>query len=97
NQIENFYSQKIITPTINPKGRVLIGRDTLAIDQLADELQNPSWKSFLGTGKMFDTTRLETVTGVEEGVIESVKNVIHKANKNKIERRFPVLFQLNYQ
>ncbi|MBK5272308.1 MAG: hypothetical protein JJE22_14970 [Bacteroidia bacterium] len=46
NQIENFYSQKIITPTINPKGRVLIGRDTLAIDQLADEFQTLHGKVF---------------------------------------------------
>ena len=57
--IQKNKPQKIITVSVNEKGWVMIGKDTLTIDQLTDELQKRLWKSYLGTGEMFDAIRVE--------------------------------------
>lgn len=67
--IQTISPQKIITISVNEKGWVMIGRDTLTIDQIPDELQKRLWKSYLGTGKMYDAIHLE-FSGQPSAVIQ---------------------------
>jgi hypothetical protein len=94
--IQKNIPKKIITVSLNEKGWVMIGRDTLTIDQLTDELQKRLWKSYLGTGEMFDAIRLE-FSGLPSAVIQkSARDAIKEAQRKalvdisvqKHERRF---------
>ena len=94
--IQKNNPKKIIVVSANEKGWVMIGKDTLTIDQLTDELQKRLWKSYLGTGEMFDAIRLE-FSGQPPAVIQkSVKDAIKEAQRKalidisvqKHERRF---------
>jgi biopolymer transport protein ExbD len=111
---------KIISISIDENGRALMGRDTLALEQLTTELQKRLWKSYTGTGKMYDAIHLQFTEQVLMGVRGSAMDAIKQAQKNalieiclekhkklfdalspgqqkRIEKQFPVLFQLNYQ
>lgn len=82
--IQKINPQKIITVSVNEKGWVMIGRDTLTIDQLTDELQKRLWKSYLGTGKMFDAIHLE-FTGQPPTVIQkSARDAINEAQRKAL-------------
>jgi hypothetical protein len=94
--IQKNIPKKIITVSVNEKGWVMIGRDTLTIDQLTDELQKRLWKGYLGTGEMFDAIRLE-FSGLPPAVIQkSARDAIKEAQRKalvdisvqKHERRF---------
>ena len=82
--IQKNNPKKIITVSVNEKGWVIMGRDTLSIDQLTDELQKRLWKSYLGTGEMFDAIRLE-FSGQPPMVIQkSVKDAIKEAQRKAL-------------
>jgi len=94
--IQKNNPQKIITVSVNEKGWVMIGRDTLTIDQLTDELQKRLWKTYLGTGKMFDAIHLEfsaqTPAVIQKSARDAIKESQRKAlvdiSVQKHDRRF---------
>jgi biopolymer transport protein ExbD len=81
---EVFSPLKIITISIDEKGRIFIGRDTLTADQLSDELQKRLWGSYLGTDRMYDAIHLEFSSVVSESILTGVKKAIHEAQKKSL-------------
>jgi biopolymer transport protein ExbD len=81
---QSLFVQKIITVTINQKGEISIGRDTLTVDQVTHELQERLWRSYLGTGKMYDAIHLEVAAGTQAGIITNAKNAIKEAQKKAL-------------
>jgi biopolymer transport protein ExbD len=79
--IDKVFPDKLIIVVVNPDGNVFIGRDTLSIDKLADELQRRLWKGYLGTGKMYDGIKLQLEGEVLMGVKNSAMDAIQKAQK----------------
>lgn len=82
--IQKNKPQKIITVSVNEKGWVMIGKDTLTIDQLTDELQKRLWKSYLGTGEMFDAIRVESSGQTPAVIQKSVKDAIKEAQRKAL-------------
>lgn len=79
NYIETLYSPKVITIAIDESGKISIGRDIFTTEQLTEELQIRLWKSYLGTGKMYDGVHLEIAAGARTDIISSVKKAIKEA------------------
>lgn len=78
---EQIISEKFITVVVKPNGNVIIGRDSLNMDQLADELQRRLWKGYMGTGKMYDGIKLSFEGEVLMGIRNSAMDAIEKAQK----------------
>ena len=76
--------QKSITVTVDQKGWIFIGKDTLTTDQLAEELQKRLWKSYLGTGKMYHSIHLEHAGEVLPEIEGSVKKAIHEGQEKAL-------------
>ncbi len=74
---------KIISVIVNTNGMALVGRDTLTLTQLTPEIQSRLWKSYLGTGKMYDALKVIFAGDVPEEVrkatLEAVQEAQHKA------------------
>lgn len=89
--------QKIITITATPSGSVYIGRDTLAIEDLAKELQTRLWKSYLGTGKMQDSIHLlfsgEVLMGTRGAVMDAIQEGQQLALKDICLQHYKTLFE----
>jgi biopolymer transport protein ExbD len=81
---KSFSPKKIITVTVDEKGYVFIGKDTLTPDELPDELQKRLWKSYMGTDKMYDAIRLEFSGEVTASIKGSIKNAIHEGQKKAL-------------
>lgn len=75
--------KKYLTITITPNGEIFIGRDTIYVDKLAAELQNRLWKSWLGTGRMYDSIIVqfsgEVLMGIKGSVLDAIKEGQQKA------------------
>ena len=82
--IQSIFPQKIITISVNEKGWVMIGRDTLTIDQIPDELQKRLWKSYLGTGKMYDAIHLEFIDQPPAVIQKSAREAIKEAQRKAL-------------
>jgi hypothetical protein len=69
--------RKIITIIVDPTGMALIGPDTLYISALAPEVQRRLFKSYMGTGKMYDAIRLEfhgeVLMGTRGAAMDAIK------------------------
>ncbi len=76
--------EKIITISVNEKGWVMIGRDTLTIDQIADELQKRLWKGYLGTGEMFHAIHLEFSGQPSISIQKSARDAIKEAQRKAL-------------
>ncbi len=74
---------KILTITVHPDGNVSIGKDTVYIDDLAKEVKERLWKSYLGTGKMYDLIKVkfagEVLMGVKGSSLDAIKEGQDKA------------------
>jgi len=81
---EKINPQRSITVTVDQKGWIYIGKDTLTADQLAEELQNRLWKSYLGTGKMYHSIRLEHAGEVLPEIDGNVKKAIKEAQQKAL-------------
>ncbi len=82
--IQKNNPQKIITVSVNEKGWVMIGRDTLTIDQLTDELQKRLWKGYLGTGEMFHAIHLEFSGQPSISIQKSARDAIKEAQRKAL-------------
>ena len=76
--------QKSITVTVDQKGWIFIGKDTLTTDQLAEELQKRLWKSYLGTGKMYHAIHLEHAGEVLADIEKNVKKAINEGQQKAL-------------
>ena len=77
-------SEKIIAITVNEKGQAFIGRDTLSLEELSPEVQKRLWKSYMGTGKMYDAIHLQFTGEVASGIKKSALDAIQLAQKNAL-------------
>ena len=80
-----IFSKKTITVIINEKGNAIVGRDTMTLDELTTELQKRLWKSYTGTGKMYDAIYLQYTGDVIMGVKSSAMKAIQQAQKNALK------------
>lgn len=73
---------KSITITIEPGGRVFMGPDTIYVADLAPDLQERLWKSWLSTGKMYERIdinfRGEVLMGVKSATLDAIKDAQNK-------------------
>jgi len=76
--------QKTITVTVDQKGWIFIGKDTLTTDQLAEELQKRLWKSYLGTGKMYHSIHLQHTGEVLPEIDQNVKKAIMESQQKAL-------------
>ncbi len=76
-------ADKVITVTANEIGMAMIGNETFTMDGLVFELQTRLWKSFLGTGKMYDAIILKYEGAVDsltrDIVVKSIKDAMNRA------------------
>jgi hypothetical protein len=70
-----YNSEKTIIIIVGANGMATIGKDTLTSEQLTEELQKRLWKSYLGTGKMYDSISLRFT----DEVMITIKTAIKKA------------------
>jgi hypothetical protein len=75
---------KIISIIVNPSGMAVVGRDTLTVTQLTPELQRRLWKSYLGTGKMYDALKVIFAGDVPEEVRKVVLESVHEAQQKAL-------------
>jgi hypothetical protein len=75
--------EKILTVVVDSHGYNLMGRDTLTNDKLESEIKERLWKSYLGTGKMYDRIDLQmrgdVAPSVKTAAIEAIKKGQDKA------------------
>ena len=75
---------KIIGIIVNANGEVYIGRDTIGVSDLAAEIQNRLWKSYLGTDKMYDSIKIEFRGEVLMGTRGAALDAVKLAQKNAL-------------
>ena len=61
-----------------------MGRDTLTVTQLTTEIQRRLWKSYLGTGKMYDALKVIFAGDVAEEVKKVVLESVHEAQQKAL-------------
>ena len=67
----NSFAEKIITVKVNTSGIVTIGRDTVSSDGIAAYIRDRLFKSYTGTGKMYDAIKL-VIDGEPQAVVMEV-------------------------
>jgi hypothetical protein len=80
----NPFADKIITVKINSSGIVTIGRDTVGSDDIAAYIRERLFKSYTGTGKMYDAIRLVIDGEPQAVVMEVVLKEIAKGQKKAL-------------
>src|SRR5258705_3361783 len=75
---------KIITIVINTNGDVFIGRDTLQVSQLAGEIQERLWKSYLGASKMYNAIKIVFIGDVLMKIRDAAFDAIKLAQKKAL-------------
>lgn len=79
--------QKILTVAVDKNGEIFMGRDTLSLDQLPGEIQQRLFKSYLGTGKMYDQIQFQRVGDVLPAIIHATTEAI-KEGQTKALREY---------
>jgi hypothetical protein len=74
--------EKVVYITVNPNSYVYIGPDTIHVSELGSNLRERLWKSYTGTGKMYD--RIEVSWRGE--ITESQRNAATRAIKDGQQR-----------
>ena len=78
--------EKILLVQVDEIGMIKIGRDTLGSDQLARYIQERLFKSYMGTGKMYDKIKLAKIDGqVPDMVMEVVLNEIKTGQQRSLK------------
>ena len=91
--IGTLHAQKNVTIQVNVKGDVTIDRITLLNADLAKEVQQRLWRSYMSNGKMLNTIVLH----LDEGVSEEIKNEVMFAIKTGQEKTLTVLSLHKYK
>ena len=82
-----LHAQKNVTIHVNAKGELTIDRITLLNADLAKEVQQRLWRSYMSNGKMLNAIILQ----LDEGVSEEIKNEVMYAIKTGQEKTLTVL------
>ena len=86
-------AQKNLTIQVNVKGDVTIDRITLLNADLAKEVQQRLWRSYMSNGKMLNTIILH----LDNGMNEEIKNEVMFAIKTGQEKTLTVLSLHKYK
>ena len=87
--IKPLPQQKILTVAVDKNGQIFMGRDTLSLDGLPYEIQQRLFKSYLGTGKMYDQIQFQRMGDVLPTIIHATTEAI-KEGQEKALREFCV-------
>ena len=77
-------ANKIITVKVNTSGIIYVGRDTISSDDLALYIRERLFKSYTGTGKMYDAIKLVKDGEPENVVFEIVRKEIINGQKKAL-------------
>jgi hypothetical protein len=77
-------ADKIITVKVNTAGIISVGRDTISSDDLALYIRERLFKSYTGTGKMYDGIKLVKDGEPENVVFEIVRKEIINGQKKAL-------------
>ena len=77
-------ANKIITVKVNTAGIISVGRDTISSDDLALYIRERLFKSYTGTGKMYDGIKLIKDGEPESIVFEIVRKEIVNGQKKAL-------------
>jgi hypothetical protein len=78
------YADKIITVKVNSSGMITVGRDTIGSDDLALYIRERLFKSYTGTGKMYDGIRFVIEGNPQAAVTEVVLKEIANGQKKAL-------------
>ncbi|TMI66113.1 MAG: hypothetical protein E6H07_09480 [Bacteroidetes bacterium] len=78
------FAEKIITVKVNSSGIVTIGRDTVSSDDIAAYIRDRLFKSYTGTGKMYDAIKLVIDGEPQAVVMEVVQKEIARGQKKAL-------------
>ena len=81
--------QKILTVAVDKNGQIFMGRDTLSLDRLPYEIQQRLFKSYLGTGNMYDLIQFQRMGDVLPTIIHATTEAI-KEGQQKALREYCV-------
>lgn len=80
------FEEKVLLVKIDEIGLIRIGRDTLSADQLARYIQERLFKSYLGTGQMYDRIKFEKQDPqVPETVVEVILKEIRTGQQKALQ------------
>lgn len=80
----NPLADKIIIVNVNTAGIISVGRDTISSDDLALYIRERLFKSYTGTGKMYDGIKLVKDGEPENVVFEIVRKEITNGQKKAL-------------
>lgn len=91
-------SEKVILIFVDETGTISVGRDTIGSDELARYIQERLFKSYMGTGKMYDKIIFAKTSGnVPKEVIEVVLNEIREGQRRALRelctQKYKILFE----
>lgn len=79
-------AEKILAVKVDESGLVTVGRDTVGSDQLARYIQERLFKSYLGTGQMYDRIVFETGDAfIPEAVSTVIVNEIRAGQQKALQ------------
>lgn len=81
---QSFAADKIINVKVNASGIITIGRDTVSSDDVAMYIRERLFKSYTGTGKMYDAIKLTLEGSPEQVVVDVVKKEIASGQKKAL-------------
>lgn len=83
---EHAPPDKVLMVKVDDFGLIMVGRDTVGSDQLARYVQERLFKSYLGTGQMYDMIRFEKLfTGIPEEVVQVVLREIKSGQEKALQ------------
>ena len=88
--------EKFIRIHVDPRGYAYVGKDTLTIIELTDEIRIRLWKSYLGTGKMPKALLVSYAgnaaevnkTATEKALKEGLQKTLQQLCVHKFKKRF---------
>jgi hypothetical protein len=78
------FPEKIIVVKVDESGAISIGRDTIKSDELAKYLQQRLFKSYAGTGKMYDAIKMVIGGKPQEVITDIVRKEIANGQKRAL-------------
>jgi hypothetical protein len=93
-----FVPEKVILVIVDESGTIAVGRDTISSDDLAKYIQERLFKSYMGTGKMYDKILFSRASNnVPEEVTEVVLNEIKEGQRRALRelctQKYKILFE----
>lgn len=73
---EKEISEKVLIVSIDEFSIIKVGRDTVSLEFLSRYIQERLFKSYMGTGHMYEKIRFERMEQVAEVVVESIAKEI---------------------